>query len=678
MIQTFKSMCPMNCFPTYCGMEVDVENGRVVKIRGDKENPDSRGFLCLRGASVHEVVNHPERLKVPLLRRRIGDPWQEVSWSQALDVVAESIESAGKDKVGIWPGHGILVNSIGTQLALRFGRTLGCQAWSGVMKCWTLGAFGLALTGVLEVNTKEDMAAHSKCVFLWGANFPSQPNSIRSILAAKRRGATLVALDCRYTEACRFSDRVVLLRPGTDAALALAMMNVLIGERLYDHAFVEAHTVGFPELARHVEDKTPEWAEGISGVPAPTVRELARLYATRAPSMIVLGGSSMFKHTNGWLSGRAISCLPALIGNLGIPGGGFGPRHGGATHDEVLGTLVERRPSLLTHHVPSQMSRILQALEEGPIRVLFLFGTDMVSSFAESHRVEKALHALDLVVVYDLFMNETAKHAHLVLPATTWLEEVGYKKTNTHVYLMDQAIEPVGQARPLSWILKELSVRLGLRDFFPWPSQEEAVDAILNVPATGHVTGSELRARGGREHLRISPVAHPDLRFPTPSGKVEFYSERSLKWGLPPLPEYREPLETPRSRPEVARRFPLVLRPGRTFGHFNNFYRNGRAIRRLALRESEPVVWLHPEDAASRGIQERQRVMVFNDRSEFQGRAKVSARMFPGTVWVRTGWPGLNALTVCAPCLPDEAVEGVGFPAGQAAHEALVEVKKLV
>ncbi|MBI2361428.1 MAG: molybdopterin oxidoreductase family protein, partial [Deltaproteobacteria bacterium] len=178
--------------------------------------------------------------------------------------------------------------------------------------------------------------------------------------------------------------------------------------------------------------------------------------------------------------------------------------------------------------------------------------------------------------------------------------------------------------------------------------------------------------------LRISPVAHHDLRFRTPSGKVEFYSERSLKWGLPPLPEYREPVETPRSRPEMARRFPLVLRPGRTFGHFNNFYRNGRAIRRLALRESEPVVWLHPGDAAARGIQERQRVMVFNDRSEFQGRAKVSVRMFPGVVWVRTGWPGLNALTACAPCLPDAAVEVLGFPAGQAAHEALVEVKKLL
>ena len=136
----------MNCFPTYCGMEVDVENGRVVKIRGDKENPDSRGFLCLRGASVHEVVYHPDRLKVPLLRRRIGDPWQEVSWSHALDTVAEKMESAGKDAVGIWPGHGILVNSIGTQLALRFGQMHGCQAWSGVMKCWTLGAFGLALT----------------------------------------------------------------------------------------------------------------------------------------------------------------------------------------------------------------------------------------------------------------------------------------------------------------------------------------------------------------------------------------------------------------------------------------------------------------------------------------------------------------------------------------------------
>src|SRR5919108_561975 len=272
--------------------------------------------------------------------------------------------------------------------------------------------------------------------------------------------------------------------------------------------------------------------------------------------MIVLGGSSMHKGSNGWLAGRAISCLPALTGNVGIPGGGFGPRHGASTHGQTLASIVaqDRRPP--GDDVPNQMARITGALVTGRVRVLLLFGTDMLSSFADANRVADGLARQELVVAYDLFMNDTARRfADVVLPATAWLEELGCKSTNTHLYLMPKVLEPPGEARPIGWVLRELARRLGVTDFFPWPDEAAALDAILDHPATGHATVSALAAEGGVRALRISHVAHPDLKFATPSGKIELYSERAAGLGLPALPVYEAAADSP---------YPLTLRQGRT------------------------------------------------------------------------------------------------------------------
>ena len=235
----------------------------------------------------------------------------------------------------MWTGHGLSANNYGTRLhsylVRRFANLHGSQSWNATMICWGLGGFGLGVTGVLDANTKEDLGAHAQLVLLWGANLASQPNTGRHLAAARRRGAHVVTIDVRETEAARQSDEVIVLKPGTDAALALAMMHVIVGENRHDRAFVEHHTVGFDELAAHVREHTPAWAAAVTGVPADRIVALARRYAATRPAMIVIGGSSMYKGTAGWQASRAISCLPAVTGNLGIPGGGFGPRHGAGT-----------------------------------------------------------------------------------------------------------------------------------------------------------------------------------------------------------------------------------------------------------------------------------------------------------------------------------------------------------
>jgi anaerobic selenocysteine-containing dehydrogenase len=311
-IQHVRTMCPMSCHPTLCGMLAEVENGKLLRVMGDKDNPDSQGFLCVRGQASREIIDNPHRLLHPLMRdRRTEDAWREASWEEVLERIVTRMQAAGREAVGIWSGHGASANNYGTriggQLLRRFANLYGCQWWSGAIICWGLGAFGLGLTGVLETNTKEDMGQYADLIVLWGANLASQPNTSRHLMAAKRRGAYVITVDVRETEATAQSDEVLQLRPGTDTALALALMHVIIAEGLYDRAFVAQHTVGFAALQTHVQAYAPEWAAGITGIPAQRIVALARRYATTRPAMIVLGGSSMHKGANSWQAGRAIA-----------------------------------------------------------------------------------------------------------------------------------------------------------------------------------------------------------------------------------------------------------------------------------------------------------------------------------------------------------------------------------
>ena len=668
-----RTMCPMNCHPTLCGMLVDVKDGRLMSVQGDPDNPDSRGFLCIRGQASREIIDNPARLLDPLIRARRGsEDWRRATWEEALDLIVDRMRAAGPDTVGAWSGHGLFANNYGTRVAShllrRFANLYGAQWWNPTMICWGLGGFGLGLTGPLETNTKEDMGAHAELIVLWGANLASQPNTARHLTAARRRGAHVVTIDVRETEAAAQSDETLLVRPGSDAALALAMMHVIVAEGLVDRPFVAGHTVGFDELAAHVRAHSPAWAAEVTGLPAERIVAFARRYATTRPAMILLGGSSMHKGIGSWTGARAIGCLPALTGNVGIAGGGFGPRHGGATHGQGLANIGadERRPT--RGRIPNQMSSITEAMLDGRLRVMLLLGTDMLSSYAEAGRVAEGLARQDLVVSYDLFLNDTARRfADVVLPATAWLEELGCKSTNTHLYLMPKILEPAGRTRSIVWVLRELAGRLGLDDFFPWSSDSGPLDAILDHPATGHASVAALTAEGGMRALNVSHVAHPDLKFPTPSGKIELYSTRAADLGLPPLPVHEAPA--------AATPFPLTLRQGRTLTHFHGFYDHGQALPTLAKADPGPVLWISPADAAARGVTDGAAIRIHNQRGALSARALVTARIPIGTVWMRDGWLGLNELTAGASVIPDAAVDAFGFSGGQAAFDARVEVE---
>jgi len=676
--RTVRTMCPMNCHPTFCGMLVDVsDEGRVLGVKGDPDNPDSRGFLCIRGRAAAEIPDNGLRLTRPLVRDgcRGEDRWRPVSWPEALARIVTAIEATKRERVGLWFGHGVHVTGMNRPLIMRFGHLGGMQVWNPAIVCWAMGAYGLGITGVIEANTKEDMAEHSRLIILWGANLASQPTTAPHLIEARKRGARAIVIDVRHTEASRHADETWLIRPGTDAALALAMAHVIVAKGLVAQDFIARHTLGYDAYAEHLKAFSPEWAERETGLAAASIRRLAREYATSTPAMIVLGGASMYKHRHGWEPGRAIATLPALTGQLGVPGGGLGPRHRSFPTGDHLAdlTAADRRPA--GRWVPSHMASIARLIKDGGLDVLLTAGTDMLNSFSDAGAIERDLERVDLIVAYDIFANDTIRRvADIVLPGTIWLEDLGIKETATHLYLMNKARAPAGDTRPLISVLRDLADRLAVKDFFPWGSLEEYMNALLAPQQDGALTLARLRELGGiAERSRLDHVPYREGRYATPSGKIEFYSERATSLGLSALPDYTRP------RPDGAR-YPLEFRQGRVLTAFHSFYDNGRALPMLARAEPHAELWMHPEDAAARGIASGGRVALSNARGRFEAVARVTEDILPGVVWARDGWPGLNTLTNGEACLSPEASDGLDprIPGGQSAYDARVEVRPIL
>lgn len=664
-----KTMCPMNCHPTLCGMEVTVEGDRFIGIKGDPTHPDSKGALCMRGQAAHEIVGNDKRLTVPLMRDERGGDLRKATWDEAYDRITSAMGAVENHEVALWGGHGLAVNDYGVsvkgQVMARFAHLYGAQIWGGPMICWGLGGFGFGLTGAINTSTLADMEANAELIIMWGTNSASQANTVRPLMAAKKRGAYVVNIDIRRADVSAFADETLIVRPGSDAALALAMMNVIIAEGVGDDAFIASHTLGFEELKADVVRYTPDWAATETGLDAEVIIALARRFAATRAATIVAGGSSMHKSGNGWKAARAIACLPALTGAYGQPGGGMGVRHGVHSHGRQLNSIVPPRTGD-GPWTPGDMEAILSAMEDRRVKVMLTFGSNMLSSFADAGRTAKALANTDLFTTFDIFLNETGRaYADIILPSTIWLEELGCKATGGHIHLSDTALPPIGEARPLYRIIPEIAERVGVADVYPWASHEDAINAVINNPSMGNATVAKMRANGGRVALNVSASAYDDLKFDTPSGKIEFVSDKARRMGLPALPV---PGETPKGER------PLYLAHGRAWTHFHAFYDHGRALPTLAERDPEPELWISPSDAKARGIKDRAAIRLENAKGAFDAVAKVTDQAPEGTVWMHDGWFGLNTLTESQAALPETALNGFAFTVGQSDYQAEIEV----
>jgi thiosulfate reductase/polysulfide reductase chain A len=640
-----------------CGVELHISDGQLTKVVGDRASPLNKGRLCPIGTNTLDLVYHPDRLKYPM--RRTGErgegKWERISWDEALDEIARRLQAI-KDT------HGAQAIAMGTgtgrhhiRWVSRFGHALGTPNWCepGFAQCFHPRVNTTKLTfGDFPVCDFTGTTA-PKCIVYWGHNpLNSGPDgetrfNVRDSLEGHPR---TIVIDPRATELAKQADLWLQLRPGTDDALALAMLHTIIEERLFDAEFVEKWTVGFDALAERVRRYTPEWAAPITWVSAEKIRAAARLYAQTKPSMMEWGCA--IEHTPNCIQTvRAISMLPALTGNIDIPGGwvfgmnGLGrfpslienlspemnARRLGADRFKLLAGEGADLPAA---HIPT----LLRAMREGvpyPVKAFLVFGNNTLTTFANAKEAHEALLKLDLLVVADLFMTPTAELADIVLPAASWPELTtlaGLPTAAANVIFAQQRSVRIGECKADEEIFIELARKMNLP--VGQESLEEVLEAQLRNGGSGK-TFAEL-AKTGFYKMPFRYEKYKEGGFKTPSGKIELYASRLEDMGYDPLPYYEEPPESPISTPEVAKDFPLVLTTGARIPFF--FNSEHRQLKRLRRAHPDPLVEIHPQTAAPLGIKNGDWVWIETLRGKIQQRAKVTTDVDPRVVHVQHGW----------------------------------------
>ena len=643
-----------------CGMNVLVEDGRIVKVEGLKDHPLNKGQLCPKGERAIELVYHPDRLKHPL--KKSNGKWIRMTWDDALTEIADKLQRLkkefGPETLSIFSGSIGVENLEMMELAQRFKGAFGSPNFISVEGiCYRMRIRSRQMTfgkyPVEEMNTK--------LYVLWGHNpeasdFPLQ----LSIEENLEKGSRLVVIDPKKIPLAKRADMYLAIRPGTDGALALAVMHVIIKENLYDKEFVEQWTHGFEKLVPHVEPYTPEWAEKITWVPAEEIRKLARLYARAESASIFQGTNTQDQTANGTQNSRAFSVLQTITGNINNPGGWvISPRlmlTGVGLPTEKIPIGAEDYP--IFYEIWGRKSPYGQVVcfpdsVPNPIRALIVTGGNPLISMPDSNAFREALKKLDLLVVHDFFMSETAELAHYVLPACTHLEKNGlaysYNVCHGMPYLMlrKKAIEPLYESWSEFKFWTELAKKTGMGDAFPWKTDDEVVELELKPSGLNYRELKEEKVAGayymekqyGMDALQVKG-------FPTPSKKIEIYSETLEKAGFDPLPTYLEPDQSPLGNPQMAQRYPLVLTTGARILYFT--HGQHRNIGGLTEKCPEPFAEMNPRTAGRFGIKDGDRIVVESNRGQIKVKALVTEEMREGVVSIPHGWPrdaNVNLLT---------------------------------
>jgi anaerobic selenocysteine-containing dehydrogenase len=632
-----KGACPHDC-PDTCALEIHVRDGVALKVTGSASHEPTAGVLCTKVARYTERTYHPNRLLHPL--RRIGRKgegrFERISWEEAIGGIANRLESlAAHDPEGILPYSyaGTMGLVQGESMAQRFFHKLGASLLDRTI-CASAGSAGHQITLGSKIGMDMELADEAKLIVFWGCNaITSSVHFWARAQAAKRRGAILVAVDPYRSLTAEKCHIHVAPLPGTDAALALGLMHVLIRDDLVDHDYVDRHTLGYEELRDRAAQYDPARVAAICGITAGEIESLAHLYGTTRPSLI-RANYGMQRARGGGMATRNITCLPALVGAFRDASGGILLSTGGnfSVDDAAL-----TRPDLLGRRRPRtiNMSTIGTALldETAPINAVIVYNSNPVAVAPDSARVARGFAREDLfTVVLEHFQTDTADYADFVLPATTQLEHVDVIKPYGHYYLManNPAIAPLGEAKPNTEIFRLLSRAMGFTDACFGDSDDEIAQAAV----ADNWDFAAVRRKGWE---RIGPAKgtarFANGGFDTPSGKVEFLSAAAQCAGLSALPDYIAPLEDTRS--ELAKRYPLAMisPPARNF--LNSSFVNVESLR---AAEGEPWLDVHPLDAAARGIVDGRYVRVFNDRGSLELRARVTDRARPGLVVALSVW----------------------------------------
>jgi thiosulfate reductase/polysulfide reductase chain A len=641
-IPTICGFCDANC-----GIIAYVSNGKLRRVKADPTHPASRGDICPKGVAAPQVVYSPERLKYPLRRTKNG--FQRISWDEALDIVASRLLEI-RDKYGaetLIRCNGAPVTEAARDGFIQFLAAYGSANFVGAFHLCHVPR-QVAFSTVYGGMTQPDYQ-NTGCMVIWGAN-PTDSRRLgegasygrfsRLIPETKRRGAKLIVIDPRHIDLVDIADKWLPIEPGRDDALALAMLNVIINEGLYDKEFVSQWTVGFESLVEHVERFTPAWAQDITKLPASEICSVARIYATTKPALI-LEGDFVDQYPNAVQTARAIGILTAITGNLDNKGGNvFLPQ-------PVLSPLVSKPPAvrrLSTDNYPLfprvPFPCFVDAVFSGKPytpRAMIVHHANPALINADSTKTRQALEKLEFLVVCDIFKSATAELADIILPEVSCFERYGFRcyasAEGGFVALRRKVVEPVGECRPVFEIEYELAKRMGLDAAYPWTNTEEWINHRLK--ASG-INLDELKKQS--VIYTTPPVEYRKYLksgFNTPSGKAEIYSPKLKDYGYPPLPEYKDLDAAFVRKPSLLGSYPLIGTTRRPGVYVHTCFRNIPMLRKL---EPEPLIRLHPRDAHSRGIKEGDLTEVNSPKGTIKIKAKVTDEISPGVVIVDFGW----------------------------------------
>jgi anaerobic selenocysteine-containing dehydrogenase len=648
-------MCTMTC-PT----RVHVKDGRAVRV----EIADPRVAHCPRWKAQLDFVYHPDRLQYPLARagERGAGSWRRISWEEALERVAGGLRSArdnfGPESVVFWIAYTKEPRPYFHRLTHAFGSPNYCTESSNCFSgTWIASNLTYGEDYSYMAGSSASVDPETKCKLVWGAAVVSSARVWQENLDAIDRGVKYIVVDPRRTTIASRAAMHLQLRPGTDGALALGMMNVIFAENLQDREFLEKWTVGYEGLQKLAAEYPPERAAAVTGVPADRIIEAARLYATSKPARVHLSSNSTTHHANGVQNHRAVILLAAVTGNIAVAGGNRIGSYPVTTNDITLhervagmppGVGAQRFPIWTERYHEMQSNAIADQIEGRapyPLRAMFAAGLDL-QFFANSPRFAEAVRKLDFVAVTEYFDTPGTRLADVVLPIASWLERPILLTDHLGATRMIQpAIAPVGESRCEFDIYAALAERLGFGDLFWHGDFDRCADYILEPLK---ITAADLRARPEGIPLPEAPRPEKDYEqvgFRTASGKVEIASSVLADHGLDALPVYREPAESPLSTPDLAKTYPLVMTSGaRVMAYTHSQYRNIPALRKLM---PDPLVDINPADAGARGIRTGDAVSIATPRGSIKMKARVTDAILPGVVSLPHQWPGdanVNAL----------------------------------
>jgi molybdopterin guanine dinucleotide-containing S/N-oxide reductase-like protein len=707
------AVCSHDC-PDSCAVLVTVnEEGRAVKVEGDASQPVTRGFLCGKVAKYLDRVYAPDRIlyplrrkpgvsKKPLRRGQEHDAFERVSWDEALDAIAARLKQIsnlhGPESILPYSYAGTIGQLGYGSMDRRFFHRLGASQLDRTI-CSEAGGEAWKLVYGKKLGTPTEDFRLAKLILAWGANIHG--NNIHLwpfVEEARRNGARLIVIDPYRTRTAALADWHIAIRPGTDVALALGMMHVILNEGLEDRAYIAERTHGFDRLAERARDYTPERVAHFTGMTAAEIEQLAREYATTRPAALRLN-YGVQRCENGGTAVRAIAMLPAITGAWKYRGGGAQLSTSGAFNwDEK----ALRRPDLalasplgrLARSVNmSQLGHALTELgsrpEDGPsVHALFVYNSNPGAVAPNHNTVQRGLTREDLfTVVHDLFFTDTTDYADFILPATTFLEHTDVQGAYGHyfVQISKQAIEPPGETRSNVWLFGQLAQRMGFTESCFRETPEQMIRQALAIngdghsknPGMEHITFEDLEREG---HLPLAFHANPDTRpfqpymsgpLATLSGKIEFYSEALAASNLDPLPGFVPPVESRWS--ETSKRYPLELLGRKNDNYMNSTFANLPGHRKMEASTNQRLE-LHPDDAQSRGISDGDLVRVFNDRGAIELTTMLNPSLPAGVVAARLDWAKLTPGCVNINALTSERLTDIG--AGATFYSVLVEVEK--